>query len=99
MVVTCDDNIASVEIDPTEPIDSDLNADERPSLFVDVPLRYMQRILRVGDNIRVKEDIPEYAGSSGCIVSVSDDGRHLTFIEDKTRNTVSIVFTLATQEN
>ena len=87
MVVTCDDDIASVDI---EPFDSDLNPVYTPSFPVDVPLHYMQRIIRVGDNVRVKENAGDHAGSSGCVVAVLDGGRHLSFIEDKTRNTVSV---------
>ena len=85
-VVACGDDIASVEI---EPFDSTLRAVDRPTLPIDVPLRYIRRFIRIGDNIRVREGAGEHAGRSGCVVAIFDDRQCLSFVEDKTRNTVS----------
>ena len=87
-VVICGDDTASVEI---EPLDLNLHPVNRPTYPIDVPLRCLRRLFRVGDSIRVREGAGEHSGCSGCIVDIFDDGQRLIFVEDKTRNTVSPV--------
>ena len=85
-VVSCGDDTASMAI---EPLDLNLHPVSPPTYPIDVPLRCLRRFFRVGDNIRVREGAGEHSGRSGCIVAVFDDRQRLTFVEDKTRNTVS----------
>jgi transcription elongation factor len=86
MVVSCNEDVAVVDLQSSEP--KQVAVDQSPFLLT-VPLRHIRRRLQIGDNVCVREDAGENAGSSGCVVAVSDDGQHLTFVEDQTRNHVS----------
>jgi hypothetical protein len=83
MVVTIEDYIACVDIHPV-----DMDPDQ-PSNLVDVPIYSMQRILHVGDYVRVRDDAAELAGSAGIIAAVSEDGQVVQFIQEKTKKTVN----------
>jgi transcription elongation factor len=93
MVITIEDYIACVDILPV-----DMDPDQ-PSHLVNVPIYSMQRILRIGDNVRVRDDAEELAGSSGFIVAISEDEQAVEFIEEKTRKPVNFFFTQTTQQN
>jgi transcription elongation factor SPT5 len=89
MVVTCHDDVAVVDV---QPFDSNLRPLDCSPFLLTVPLKNIQRIFRVGDNVRVRTNEPEHGGSTGCVVAVLDNGKCLSFLEDKTRRTVSLVF-------
>jgi ribosomal protein L24 len=84
MVVAFEDYVAYVVIDS---VDMDPNG---LSDVMNVPIHHMQHILHIGDNVRVREDAEELAGSSGRVVAVSEDQQVVCFIQDKTRNPVRI---------
>jgi hypothetical protein len=82
LVVTIENYIACLDIDPayvTFP---------QPSHIVDVPIYHMQRILRIGDHVRVREDAENLAGWSGSVIAISEDMNVVSFIDDKERETV-----------
>jgi transcription elongation factor len=82
LVVTIEDYLACLDIDPVY-----INPGET-SRFVDVPVYVLRRILRIGDYVRVREDSLTLAGRSGDIVAISPDETSVTFIDDKTRDSV-----------
>jgi hypothetical protein len=85
MVVTMEDYFACVDIEPY-----DLEPDA-PDRLMNVPIYHMQRILRTGDTVRVRDDAVERAGLSGTIVYISDDHQMVRIIQANMRDTVSFL--------
>jgi transcription elongation factor len=87
MVVTMEDYFACVDI---EPYDWEPDTLDR---LIHVPIYDMQRILRIGDTVRVREDAVDRAGLSGTVVHISDDHQMVRIIraQDNTRDTVNFI--------
>ena len=87
VVMSCTNDTAIVEL---ESLDYTQNVVDRPPFLLEAPLCHIRRQFRVGDNVRVKDDAGEHAGSFGLVVAVDDDGQRLTFIKDQATEHVSV---------
>jgi transcription elongation factor len=85
-VVSCNHRVAVVDL---KSLSNEDVVD--PPFLLEVPLRYIRPRFRIGDTVCDRGDAGEHAGLSGCVIVVNEDGKHLTFVEDQTKEHVGVL--------
>jgi transcription elongation factor len=87
ILIDADGSVAFIDLD-----ESDCEGNAMPKLnhLLQVPIKAIQRIFRIGDNVRVRAETGGNPGPAGCITAV-DDGL-LSIVDDNTKEPVRSPF-------